>query len=333
MLTDLCCSLLYPGPSCEGEPHGVVIGCASVRGGRIERVDPWSGRRWVMHYPLWSYWGEQFGIVPADVLASRLFSFICCVAGMKVAGLPARDQLGVAMKAAPAVAVGAGQIVFDASPAKPTAETASLPIFAARVMSALASGSAPAGAPTVEVALAENPAIRLRVPDVAAGAGAAPPVAAAPPDAVQAAFAAPKVSAAMPPLLRTFGVALGTQLVDAIPVASLAPPESVLGPLMVSGVSNVGAVLARSPDSLFHDVLGGSEPAALSALVTSAEAKAVDVAQAVAKALKSVSQRRAVLSKGDLVGAEAQAALAQPLATALDLPADMVSAAVANALT
>jgi len=84
MLADLCCSLLYPGPTCQGEPHGVVIGCATINGREIERLDPWSGRRWVMHYPLWSYWGAQFGLVPPDVLASRVFSFICCVAGLKL---------------------------------------------------------------------------------------------------------------------------------------------------------------------------------------------------------------------------------------------------------
>ena len=49
----------------------------------IERIDPWGGRRWVMHYPLLSYWGEQFGIVPPDVLASRIFALICCLARLE----------------------------------------------------------------------------------------------------------------------------------------------------------------------------------------------------------------------------------------------------------
>ena len=137
MLADLCCSLLYPGPSCHGEPHGVVIGCATIVGREIERVDPWSGRRWVMHYPLWSYWGAQFGLVPPDVLASRLFSFICCVAGLKLPGFGSADPVTFyPTNLNTELAVGAGKLVVN--PATSTAgtptETASLPVFAARVL-------------------------------------------------------------------------------------------------------------------------------------------------------------------------------------------------------
>lgn len=79
-----CKVLLYPGPHCERGIHGVVIGCAQVHGGRIVEVDPWGGRRWVVHYPLLSYWGHQFGIAPLDLTASRLFSMICCLGGLPV---------------------------------------------------------------------------------------------------------------------------------------------------------------------------------------------------------------------------------------------------------
>lgn len=77
-----CRALLYPGPECQKGIHGVVIGCAQIRGGRIVDVDPWGGRRWVVHYPLLSYWGHQFGIAPLDVTASRLFSMVCCLGGL-----------------------------------------------------------------------------------------------------------------------------------------------------------------------------------------------------------------------------------------------------------
>jgi hypothetical protein len=339
MLSDLCCSLLYPGPSCDGEPHGVVIGCASVRGGRIERVDPWSGRRWVMHYPLWSYWGEQFGIVPADVLASRLFSFICCVAGLKgPAGSPTAGRTtGAGFESELAgVPVGAGRIVLDASAAKPAAETVSLPIFAARVMAALASGPAPAGAPISEVALDGNPAIRLQVADPAAAPAsqnATPATPAAPADAVQAAFTAPKVNSALPPLLRSFAATLGAGLIDALPVKALEPPAAVLAPLTVSGVASVGDVLRTAPDTLFQTVLDGNHADSLSNLVTKAEAKPAEIAQAVVKAIKAVGLKRSMISKKDLVGDDAQAALAAPLAQTLGLPTATVTAAIAAALT
>ena len=102
-----CRALLYPGPHCERGIHGVVIGCAQVHGGRIVEVDPWGGRRWVVHYPLLSYWGHQFGIAPLDLTASRLFSMICCLGGLPVPPLDPRQPVpGPNVPPAPGVAAG-----------------------------------------------------------------------------------------------------------------------------------------------------------------------------------------------------------------------------------
>jgi hypothetical protein len=361
LLSDLCCSLLYPGPSCHGEPHGVVIGCASISGSQIERVDPWSGRRWVMHYPLWSYWGAQFGLVPPDVLASRLFSFICCVAGLKPPGFASLkgEQSGAAFTGQ-AVAVGAGQIVVNPSAAAggTATETVSLPVFAARVVSALASQPAPQGTPMIDVALAGNPAIRLLVPDTLAPlaspqasvsalattpqvsvaplatvpqASAGPP-ATTPTAHMQTALAVPEMRTAVPPLLRSFVVALGSQLLDAMPLATLDPPASVLAPMMVSGVTSVGAVLSRTPEALYENVLGKTKASDLSNLVTAAEAKPAEVAGAVAGAVKAAGAHGALVTTDDLANADARAALAASLAASLHLPADAVAAAVIAAL-
>jgi hypothetical protein len=81
-----CDGLLYRGPECCGDLHGVVIGCCVVEGGAIHGVDPWGGRRYVMHYPLLEHWGEQFGIAPPDLALSRLFSKICCLATLGSSG-------------------------------------------------------------------------------------------------------------------------------------------------------------------------------------------------------------------------------------------------------
>jgi len=382
MLSDLCCSLLYPGPSCHGEPHGVVIGCASISGGQIERVDPWGGRRCVMHYPLWSYWGAQFGVVPPDVLASRLFSFICCVAGLKSLNFASLkgEQSGAALSGQ-AVAVGAGQIVVNASAASGAAmETVSLPVFVARVLSALSRQPEPPGTPMIDVALAGNPAIRLLVPDTSASpvasqasasvspgtllvgfpvlsgmsqadasapsgtpqagasASSGTPQAGAGPSAialtghVQTAFAVPEVRTAVPPLLRSFAAALASQLLNALPLVALNPPAPVLAPLMVSGVTNVGALLARTPESLYQNVLGKTEAADLSNLVTAAETKPAEVAGAVAVALKVAAAHHALVTTDDLANADARSALDASLTATLHLPADAVAAAVAAAL-
>jgi hypothetical protein len=89
LLEGWCCGLLWTGPECCGDPHGVVIGCAVVDGGTIQRIDPFGGRRWVIHYPLLEHWGAQFGIAPLDLTASRFFSKLCCISALAAPGAPA----------------------------------------------------------------------------------------------------------------------------------------------------------------------------------------------------------------------------------------------------
>jgi hypothetical protein len=36
-----------------------------------------------VHYPLLEHWGSLFGLAPLDVSATRLFSKICCLAGLR----------------------------------------------------------------------------------------------------------------------------------------------------------------------------------------------------------------------------------------------------------
>ena len=153
LFNDWCCSFLYPGPTCDGEPHGVVIGCATIASGQIESISPWSGRRWVMHYPLVSYWGAQFGIVPPDVLASRLFSLICCLGSLPIPGIAVFNAAGRS-NASKEVAVGAGFLRIASAPSTQSATSSSaqnpsqsldLASFAARILSTLARPAAPAG--------------------------------------------------------------------------------------------------------------------------------------------------------------------------------------------
>jgi hypothetical protein len=82
LLAAWCDSFLWKGPTCDGEPHGVVIGCTVLMNNTIGPIDPFGGRRHVLHYPILSYWGEQFGLAPIDVTAARMFSLICCVSDL-----------------------------------------------------------------------------------------------------------------------------------------------------------------------------------------------------------------------------------------------------------
>jgi hypothetical protein len=82
LLEGWCCELLWTGPECCGDLHGIVIGCVVVEGGTIQHIDPFGGRRWVIHYPLLEHWGAQFGIAPLDLTASRFFSKLCCISAL-----------------------------------------------------------------------------------------------------------------------------------------------------------------------------------------------------------------------------------------------------------
>jgi hypothetical protein len=85
LLESLCDELLWSGPQCRCDPHGVVIGCAVVQGGTIQQIDPFGGRRYVIHYPLLEHWGAQFGIAPLDITLTRFFSKLCCVSSLRAA--------------------------------------------------------------------------------------------------------------------------------------------------------------------------------------------------------------------------------------------------------
>jgi hypothetical protein len=82
LLRGWCRAALYPGPVCGCEPHGVVIGCTTVKAGTLGDVDPFGGRRYVIQYPLLAYWGSQIGIVPPDASIARLFSLLCCIGAL-----------------------------------------------------------------------------------------------------------------------------------------------------------------------------------------------------------------------------------------------------------
>ena len=93
LLEAWCEELLWKGPQCHGGPHGVVIGCAQLEGGTIQRVDPFGGRRHVVHYPLITHWAAQFGIAPPDISIARFFSHLCCVAGLAAPSAEATEAL------------------------------------------------------------------------------------------------------------------------------------------------------------------------------------------------------------------------------------------------
>jgi hypothetical protein len=334
-----CKASLYPGPVCEGEPHGVVIGCALVAGGEVQHVDPWGGRRYVVHYPLLAHWGSTFGIVPPDVLVQRLFSIICCVAGLPGIGgtrLPERP-VGVAVPAASGTAVPVGSALLTFERAGLT-EEGRLEVgrtvhvgwveFVARLLDAIRRPLSAEPRPRVRYVLDESAGIALIAPDDEAAPGPARPTRLS--GAVARIATARGDDLATPPLLRPFAHELSLELVRALPLPE--EEEGVIARLRAAGVSTAGALLDRDPQVLHRDVLSGAGGRELGALVERAEKSAADVTHAVAAALKA-TRRQGLSSRDDLADEATRKALVDDLAKRLaerGVSRELVEAALAR---
>ncbi len=81
LFQEWCAEFNYRGPRCHGNLHGIYLGCVKVsRKGKILCFDEWAHRRYVLTGPLLTHWTGLFGVAPMDVMATRLASWICCVA-------------------------------------------------------------------------------------------------------------------------------------------------------------------------------------------------------------------------------------------------------------
>jgi hypothetical protein len=355
LLSDWCCSLLYPGPCCEGELHGVVIGCAVVCGDEIERIDPWGGRRWVMHYPLQSYWGAQFGVVPPDILASRVFGMICCLAGLErpsceglgSRGEPMREAMfGAAKLGVREAGRAAGHHRITRRDVVPVFE------FARRVLAAMAQEEVPPGAAMVEVQPEGFSDLYLLVPDQAPevedklvpyerAPDRTPSRAPTPPARgwvealVQEGLVVPRVRRMHRgmPLLRGFIERLSIRLALILPVTVLAPPAELAEPLEEAGIDTLGALLDQTPERLAADMGDAVPGRLLSELVQRGESRVLAVTETAVERVQAVAGPRGVVSAAELAASvEARTELVENLAERLQLPREAVEQLVAAAL-
>jgi len=98
---------------------------------------------------------------------------------------------------------------------------------------------------------------------------------------------------------------------------ALSPAGAITRPLSAAGITTVGVVLQRTPQSLYVDVLGKTQAAAVSDLVQKAEAKVGRHRGVVVDALKRTASTRTLISTDDLSSPEARQALAQLIAQLL----------------
>jgi|GEM_PF-5349300 len=77
---DLCKGMLYPGPRCLDEHHGVYLGGMHRLLHDQRGFDQWLCRREVLTGPLVNWWLCQFGIPGVDEIMNRLSQMICEIA-------------------------------------------------------------------------------------------------------------------------------------------------------------------------------------------------------------------------------------------------------------
>ena len=70
---DLCHGLLYPGPRCRDDIHGVYLGeLVMTANGVVTGFSPWPCRREVLTGPLINWWACQFGVLPIDIKMNEI---------------------------------------------------------------------------------------------------------------------------------------------------------------------------------------------------------------------------------------------------------------------
>lgn len=305
LFRDWCDQLLYRGPDCDQNPDGVVIGCARVEAGQICSVDSWGGRRWAVHYPLVAHWLGQFGFTPPDVLASRVFDMICCLADQPPVVLTRENPMVMALGTvatakvsmvpigeASALAVGDEKDVAAALAAGGTPRAArtavELPEFIALVWRSRSAPAVDGERQYRHVVTDALPMIHLIV-FVPMKAGAAVP---ARPGLVTETVRPAVVAAGASPLLRGFAARLALELLEDTPLPD--PGGPVTKALADVGIATVGELLARDPERVM-DAIPGQPPERFVGLWQKAEEKAVATATAVAKSLPAGAHTRAQL--------------------------------------
>jgi hypothetical protein len=316
-----CEAMLYPGPRCTDEHHGVFLGCATIaRGGQILAFDMWEHRRHVLLGPLVEHWLGVFGIAPLDVIAGRFAQAICCVAGLPLPGLPPQQGNAITMGRG-TLSVGPG--ARRGGPATPfVARDIGIPELVGRMV---ASFVADVGAPLV--------AYRARTPAGTPIELVAPAPIDANPSAVAIDTAVDGLlrgADALPPLARSSARAAIGELareVDAASLPELRGAAAELAKRLSAGGVTLAKLIETGPGGLLAS-MPDADPVAVDELSARAEAALAGLAEGVSTAARKPAPARPSATLRD---AELRKSIAADLKKRLGLTRARVDAALDRA--
>lgn len=305
LFEEWCCGFAYRGPQCDGDAHGVILGCVEISPkGKILGFDAWGHRRYVLTGPLLTHWAGQFGVAPLDVTASRLAGWICCVAASPMAAKPAFDFANAESAYLPVGGFGLGfssgfgsAQAFNGVKVKTPTTVVSPVDFVAHVLRALALGPE-------RPRLAAAAAIRrvgMQGSDLFLLEPMTMPVAVVGPEMAGFLQAIRRETDAAPPMVRKPMADFSQAVAAQVPVADLRPvaASALTGPLTKAletvGIGTAGDLIAAGPEAALaqaqaapdRDPALADRPAAekaMALLYGAAEGLLVKAAAAVAEA-------------------------------------------------
>ncbi len=298
-----CEGLVYKGPRCDGEAHGVVLGTLQLSPkGRVLCFDAWQHRRHVLTGPLLTHWGAQIGLAPPDQSVARLASWICCVARTPLTPPEDLEWPDLATLQLPGGVLATGRDFAVNDRAEGAVASAVKQVggrdFVGELLGMLLGGTRPTLAGTDEFSvLTSGPGgLSLLAPRRAAAQApaAAAPAAAAKAEALMAeiGMAGATVSPASRRVLRDFVAAYA----ESLPLTLLKPRpelptfEPTVGALDAAGIRSVAELLALGPQAALDRVAPQLAGHAELADARSAEKAVALVYDSGVKALASAAQ-------------------------------------------
>jgi hypothetical protein len=289
-----------------------------------------------------AHWGEQFGIAPPDLTASRIASLICCLSQLPVpdAGMfgdPGYVALpsGAHMAVEPEKAFTARLRRRDIVPKRRASLSPS--DFVDHVLTeitrpptteppAAVAHFTPKGFPNVHLLVPIEPEAIPVTPDIG-------PIR----RIVDGGVVDRPREDAVPPMLRNVAMDVGVLIMHNVPPPAEADAERrVRGRLAGAGVATVGDLLSADPDELHERVLRGADASTLGRLIAESENAAENVARVAADVIRDYSRdNETVVSRGDL--ADHVDAISEKLVDKLQphlegVPPDVVRKAVTRAV-